>query len=161
MAGVSITIDAAALDRAIARVGALGEFDAGDLMSSIGALGESQTRRRISDEKTSPDGAAWPPNRRGGSILVETGQHLLQSVAWTSSSAEAEWGAAWEHAHVHQFGATIVPKNAERLAVPLPGGGVARPTKVVIPERPFVGLSGENRAELLELVTDFLGGLFQ
>lgn len=160
MAGVSITVDAADLDRAIARVGRLDDFDASELMSSMGALGESQTRRRISDEKTAPDGAAWPPNKRGGSILVETGGHLLASVAFVSSASEAEWGASWEHAHVHQYGATIVPKGAEALAFSI-GGKSVFAKKVTIPPRPFVGLSDDNAEEQLELVTDFLGGLFR
>lgn len=160
MAGVSITVDVRALDAAIARIGRLDDFDGGELMSSIGALGESQTRRRISDEKTSPDGAAWPPNRKGTSILVETGQHLLQSIAWTSSATEAEWGSSWEFAHVHQFGATIVPKNAEFLVFDA-GGGTVFAKQVTIPARPFVGISGENAEEITELATDFLGGLFQ
>lgn len=161
MAGVSIQVDAAGLDRAVRILDRLDSPDTAELMSSIGALGESQTRRRISEEKTSPDGAPWAPNRRGGSILVETGQHLLQSIAFTSSSAEAEWGSGWEFAHIHQDGATIVPKGAAALAIPLPGGGVAFAKKAVIPARPFVGISDENGEKIVELATDFLAGLFR
>ncbi|WP_020185948.1 phage virion morphogenesis protein [Methylopila sp. 73B] len=160
MAGVSISVDLTGLGRAEQIVAALAGFDGEPLMSAIGAVGESQTRRRISDEKTSPDGTPWAPNRRGGSILVDTGQHLLQSVAWTASSDEAVWGASWEHAHVHQEGATIIPRNAEVLVFESDGSTFFA-KKVTIPARPFVGISDDNRAEIEELVTDFLGGLFR
>lgn len=161
MAGVSIRLDVADLGAATALVARIATFEPDELMASLGALGESQTRRRISDEKTSPDGAPWAPNRRGGDILVETGQHLLQSIAFTASATETEWGSAWEYAHVHQDGAVIVPKTAKALAVPIPGGGVRLASKVTIPARPFVGLSDENAEEHLELVTDILTGLIR
>lgn len=160
MAGVSIKLDVSDLGAATALVARIASFEADELMASLGALGESQTRRRISDEKTSPEGAPWAPNRRGGDILVETGQHLLQSVAFTASSAEAEWGAAWEHAHVHQDGAVIVPKNAKALVFQS-GGATYTAKKVTIPARPFVGISDDNASEMLELVTDILEGIIR
>lgn len=160
MAGVSIQIDVHDLDDAIARIGRIDDLDTGELMSSLGALGESQTRRRISDEKTAPDGSPWAPNRSGGPILEQTGQHLLQSIAWTSSATQAEWGASWEHAHVHQEGATIVPKNAQALVFEA-GGATVFAKKVTIPARPFVGISADNAEEITDFVTDFLGGLFK
>ena len=156
MAGVSIRISSSGFEETINRMDGIFDFDPAGLMSAVGALGESQTRRRITDEKTSPDGAAWPPNREGGSILHRTGRNLLDSVAHVSSSDEAEWGASWEHAHVHQEGAVIVPKSASNLVFNL-GGQQIFAKKVTIPARPFVGLSAENQAEMRELVTDFIG----
>jgi phage gpG-like protein len=158
--GVSITVDVAdfaAIERLVSRMSA---FDATELMSVISAMGESQTRRRISDEKTAPDGTAWAPNREGTPILLKSGEHLLGSIAWTSSAAEAEWGASWEHAHVHQSGMTIVPKNAKQLSFML-GGKLVHAKKVTIPARPFIGLSAENGEEILRLVTDVFGEMLQ
>lgn len=160
MAGVSITVDVFDFAKVEALVTRLSAFDATELMSAVGAMGESQTRRRITDEKTAPDGTAWAPNREGTSILSKTGEHLLGSIAWVSSAAEAEWGAAWEYAHVHQFGATITPKSAAQLSFML-GGSLVHAKKVTIPSRPFVGLSAENGEEILQLVTDVFGGLLQ
>lgn len=160
MTGVSITVDVSDFARVEALVTRLSTFDASELMSEIGAMGESQTRRRITDEKTSPDGAAWAPNREGTSILMRTGEHLLASIGWSSSGAEAEWGAAWEHAHVHQDGAIITPKAANQLTFML-GGKLVHAKKVTIPARPVVGLSAENAQEILQLVTDVFGGLLQ
>lgn len=157
MAGVSIQVDVGDFDRAFRALRPIFDFEPDELMSAIGALGESQTRRRIESEKTSPEGDPWLPNRKGTSILMETGQHLLYSVAWTASADEAVWGAAWEFAHVHQHGATIVPKNAAFLAVPNPAGGIFRAKEVTIPARPFLGISTENAEEIIDEVTDHFG----
>jgi phage virion morphogenesis protein len=158
MSGISIVIDADDFTAAFKKLQPFFDFDASELMSTIGALGESQTRRRISDEKTAPDGSAWKENTQGTSILVDTGQHLLASIAWASSAADAEWGSAWEWAHVHQDGMTIVPKNGKALVFTL-GGKTVTAKKVTIPARPFIGLSEDNRQEIIDVVTDLFGGL--
>ena len=153
---ISITLDVSDLDAALKRLRPLFDFDPSELMTTLGALGESQTRRRISEEKTAPDGTPWKPNTAGTSILVDSGQHLLYSIAWTASAEEATWGATWEHAHVHQDGMTIVPKESDRLVFQL-GGRTVFAKEVTIPARPFVGLSEDNRREILDVVTDHFG----
>ena len=154
----SITIDASDLDDALKRLRPIFEFEPHELMTAIASLGDSQTRRRIAEEKTAPDGTPWQPNTQGTPILVQTGQNLLYSLAWTSSASEAEWGATWEYAHVHQEGMTIVPKEAAALIFNL-GGKDIKAKKVTIPARPFVGISEENEREIVELVTDHFGVL--
>lgn len=156
--GVRFTFDQRALEGALKAVGELVTFDGAPLMEAVASLGESQTRRRITDEKTAPDGTPWPPNAAGTSILFATGQHLLASVAFTSSADEAVWGASWEFAHVHQDGAVIEPKTAAALRFKL-GDRTVHAKRVTIPARPFVGLSAENRAEITELVTDYFAAL--
>ena len=158
MAGISISVDAKDLSQVLLRLKPIFQFEPTELMTAIGALGESQTRRRIESEKTSPDGTPWLPNREGESILYRTGQNLLGSVAFNASSSEAEWGASWEYAHVHQEGAIIKPTDAKALAF-VSGGKQVFAKKVVIPARPFVGLSSDNEQELLDLVTDHFGAL--
>lgn len=160
MNGVGIQIDVSDLDKAIPLLSRLVDFDPSDLMTNIAALGESQTRRRIETEKTAPDGSPWAPNAEGTSILLRSGMYLRDSVASNSDGSTAEWGASWEFAHVHQHGATIVPKSAKFLVFHL-GGGAVRAKKVTVPARPFVGLSAENTSEIRDLVTDYLGGLLQ
>ncbi len=153
MSGLSIHFDVDDLTAGLARLKPIFEFEPVELMTTLGALGDSQTRRRITDEKTAPDGTPWAPNREGTSILLKTGQHLLASVAWTASDEMAEWGASWEYAHVHQDGMTIVPKEAESLAFQM-GGQTVFAKSVTIPARPFVGLSDENVREIVDVVTD-------
>ncbi|KZM49454.1 phage virion morphogenesis protein [Labrenzia sp. OB1] len=153
---VSIQLDSSDLEEALVRLRPLLEFEPASMMDAIAALGESQTRRRIESEKTAPDGTPWADNHEGTSILRQTGRNLLDSVASRSSATDAEWGAAWEFAHVHQYGAVIEPKDAKALAFQI-GGQPVFAKRVTIPARPFVGLSTGNEAEIEDLVTDFLG----
>ena len=158
---VGLSIDISDLLRAEMHVSRL-KLDAGDaakLLEEIGALGETQTRRRIESEKTAPDGTAWPPNKAGHSILLESGRHLRDSVAFIAhGDSEVEWGESWEFAHVHQYGATIVPRTKQALAFTLNGKKVFA-KKVTIPARPSVGVSAANAQEITEHVSDFLGRL--
>lgn len=157
--GVGITIDAAELERIAAKFAAAATASSGELMEAMGAIGESQTRRRITDEKTGPDGQAWPPNLEGTSILLRSGQHLLATVAFVAAETEVEWGSSWEFAHVHQFGATIKPKTADRLVFTI-GGKKVGAKKVTIPARPFVGVSEANAHEIEEILVDWVGRVF-
>lgn len=155
-----IQIDYSELTIAINKLDPILEFEPDELMSSVGALGETQTRRRITSEKTAPDGTPWEPNAEGSSILQRTGSNLLDSVAHTFSSSEAAWGVGWEFAHVHQDGMTIHAKSADRMVFKI-GGRTVAAKSVKIPARPMVGLSSENKDELDDLITDFfsVGGL--
>lgn len=160
MSGISIILEGGDFDSVFLRLKPIFEFEPAGLMTAIAAMGESQTRRRISEEKTAPDGSAWKPNIEGTSILMETGQHLLQSIASESSTDAAEWGATWEYAHVHQDGMVIKPRNGKALMF-MVGGKMVSVRQVTMPARPFVGLSEDNRQEIEDLVTDVLGGLAQ
>lgn len=160
MSGVGIVVDLSGLKVAEALLARIANFDESELLTAIGELGESQTRQRITDEKTAPDGSAWAPNREGTSILMRTGGNLLGSVAYIVGSGEVAWGASWEFAHVHQDGANISAKNAKALFFRIGGKKVAAKS-VVIPARPFVGLSADNAKEIEELVTDVFGKLLQ
>lgn len=155
---VSLVVDTGDFDTVLKKLSPIFNFQPAELMTTLGALGESQTRRRITEEKTAPDGTPWQPNIGETPILVETGQHLLYSIAWTASADEAEWGATWEYAHVHQDGMTIVPKNGAALVFQL-GGETVTAKSVTIPARPFVGLSADNIEEIIDVVSDHFGVL--
>lgn len=155
---LSIVIDATDFDDAFRALKPIFDFEPDELMTDIAFLGENQTRRRIAEEKTAPDGSPWKPNNEGTSILMQSGQHLLSSLASRANADEAEWGATWPYAHVHQDGMTIVPKEAEALVFQI-GGKTVHAKKVTIPARPFVGLSTENEREIIELVSDHFGRL--
>lgn len=162
MSTVSVILDSRELHAAIGKVIKLLDPDTAEMMTAIAALGESQTRRRITDEKTAPDGTPWPDNWTETSILLATGQHLLASISSNASSDEAEWGSSWEFAHVHQDGAVITPQNAKALVFTVGGNGrVIHAKKVTVPARTFVGMSAENEREMLDLVTDVWGSGLQ
>jgi len=160
MSAVSLVVETRNLHAAIGKIIKHLDPDTAEMMTAIGALGESQTRRRITDEKTAPDGTPWKENWTGTSILLATGQHLLSSITNIASADEAEWGSSWELAHVHQDGAVITPKNAKALVFNV-GGKLIHAKKVTVPAREFVGLSSDNEREMVELVTDIWGSGLQ
>jgi phage gpG-like protein len=156
--GVRVVIEVGSLAAASALVSRFAHLDEAALLTTIGPVGESQTRRRIEEEKTAPDGTPWPPNKAGTSILLQTGRHLRDSIAHNVSAPDVEWGSSWEFAHVHQNGATIVPKGAEALSFEI-GGRRVHAKRVTIPPRAFVGLSDDNGREIEEVTTNFLRSL--
>lgn len=153
--GLSITVgDFAAANALIAR---FAELDEAALLTTLGGIGEMQTRRRIEEEKTGPDGAAWPANAEGTSILLRTGEHLRDSIAFEVGAGEVHWGSSWEYAHVHQNGAVISAKG--RALSFLLRGRRRSAKRVTIPARPFVGLSAENGREIEQVTIEWLAGL--
>lgn len=97
----------------------------GPLLKSIGVLLVSSTRRRFREGKA-PSGRKWKPlskvtlaARRGGTHpLLDKGM-LRDSVNFQVSSDAVTIGTVLKQARVHQLGATIRPKRAKMLAIPL------------------------------------------
>ncbi len=145
MAGTQLTFDIKGFAEATHAINGLGG-NAADIYVAAGALIESQTRRRIAEEKTGPDGnawAAWSPEyeatrKSGQSLLMNEGE-LLDSIAWAVSGDDLEVGSNLVYAATHQFGSE----------------------DGTIPARPFLGLSADNENELLELVTGLIAGDLQ
>jgi hypothetical protein len=80
-----------------ARIGRLARLNKPVLLDIVGARVESQTRRRISDEKENPSGASWPAwsakyakRRPSGRTLLMSEDHLLGSIThlpWTGTAS--------------------------------------------------------------------------
>lgn len=147
MDGVIFALDSSAFDEALGRLEAMGRMEFWELTEGLAALGVSQTQKRIEEEKTGPDGRTWPKTHDGRGALFVTGDNLYRSIQHDASADEATWGTGWIGARVHQYGATIVPKNAKALAFRA-GGHLVFAQKVDIPARPFVGLSDADVAEM-------------
>lgn len=157
---VSITVNTHGIAAVVALLNRLESFRVEDGASLVAPILESQTRRRIESEKRSPQGVAWTPNRAGTSTLLKTGRHLRDSVANRTAGPDAIVEAHWQHAHVHQTGMTIVPRNAKRLV--FFAGKNAQPifaARVKIPARQFIGLSKENHEEIVEELNAMLAEL--
>lgn len=157
MTGISFTLEVRDLEAASALISRFVEIDEGALLTTVGGIGALQTQRRIEEEKTSPDGTPWAPNREGGSVLMRTGEHLRDSIAFEVGEGHVLWGSSWEYAHIHQDGAVITASGKPLSFI---SGGKRRFAKrVTIPARPFVGLSPKDGREVEEIVTDWLGRL--
>lgn len=135
------------------------------LLEGIGLYLEGATIDRF-DNETAPDGARWVPSIRarteGGKTLSDSAQ-LRGSITSEAGPSEVAVGTNKIYAGVHQFSAVIRAKSAPFLSFELPGGlGFRRVKEVEIPARPFLGLSGEDEAELLAQADDYardaLGG---
>ncbi|CAM5398494.1 hypothetical protein AFEL58S_01997 [Afipia felis] len=159
---VSVVVNTHGLAEAVAQLNRLTSWKVEDGARHIAPILESQTLRRVDVEKRSPRGEAWKPNRTGTSILRRTGRHLRDSIAGRAAGADAIVEAHWEHAHVHQTGMDIHPRNGKALVFRV--GANAQPIfarKVTIPKREFIGLSRDNEAEIVEelnAMLDSLGG---
>lgn len=129
-----------AIARAFERLASAG--DRRRLLDVIGATVESQTRRRLQDEKRDPDGKPWKKwtpefaerRRSSGGILDMRGD-LIDSITYDlGGTREVDVGSNLVYARRHQVG----DKS--------PG----------VPERAFLGLSDANASEVDEIVGDFL-----
>lgn len=148
MAGVVITQSATGLQALAARLNALAQADLGEALAQIGTVVESQTRRRLADEKEAPDGSAWEPltaawqqrkaQKSSGGLLEYEGK-LIDSIASEVSGDTVEIGSHLIYAAIHQMG----------------GEPVGKP----IPARPYLGLSGDNENELREVISAWLDQL--
>lgn len=147
MAGVVVETDVSVAADALGR---LNEAQLGQLMYEVGALIEDQTKLRIADEKTSPEGEPWAPwsaryagtrnatNSRRHSLLVGEGD-LRDSIQNFTTGQEAVVGSNLIYAATHQFG------DASRN----------------IPARPYLGLSADNRTDIEDLVVGRIEDLLQ
>ncbi|TDT86401.1 phage virion morphogenesis protein [Pseudodesulfovibrio indicus] len=148
---VTLQVSMGELERLASRIGALGNLDTRPLMDEAGALLESQTRRRIDEEKTAPDGTPWEPwsesyaaSRHHGQSLLNASGALLDSIAYAVGIGgdHVEWGSNLVYAAAHNFGLDMSLVGSRR--------------RITIPAREYLGLSVENEEDLAALVDDFI-----
>lgn len=151
MTGTAIVIQSHELDALRRRLDAMGHLNTKPLLRSLAAEGESQTRRRIESEKTSPEGQPWrgyassdyelrKRQRSSGGLLESTGALLDSIRAFVEGDDTAGWGSNLVYAAIHQFGGT------EDMA----------PGPAAIPARPYLGASEENMDDLVAIADDWL-----
>lgn len=132
-----------------------------ELLEMIGATVESQTRRRIEEEQTAPDGSPWPAwssgyaaTRHGNQSLLQSEGHLIDSLHYVVGVDDVRIETNLIYAAIHQFGGTIKPKNGRYLVFPL-GEQTIFAKEVDIPARPFMGLSEDNIDEIEQAMHSF------
>ena len=95
-----------------------------------------------------PWGNPWQALKlRKGQPLRDTGR-LNRSIVSSVDATGVTVGTNVKYAPVHQFGATIVPKNKPRLVFKGPGGKLIFAKKVTIPARPFRPLRRDAQVAL-------------
>lgn len=105
----------------------------GALKRSLGRMLVAQTRRRLLEEKTSPDGIQWAPWDPGYAATRGAQHSLLMDSHAMLNSIRAS--VTKDGASVHSDVAYAARQNAAR---------------------PFLGLSAENKAEMVEFVNEWM-----
>lgn len=180
MAGTGITIDAtvddaqvrAALER-LARKAA----DPAPALREIGEVLWISTRARFGTQ-TAPDGSAWAPNsavtlgrmlaakkgsyKKSGALSAKGAKRLgakkpltltgilADTLArqLTAGGQGVEVGTNRVYGAVQQFGAAQGAFGRDRRNHPIPWG--------TIPARPYLGVSAQDRTDILRVLTDYL-----
>lgn len=138
------------------------------LMHEIGSELEHSSRERVKAGGPAPDGTPWAPlaastlaRKTTGKPLIERGD-LLNSIRYEAGADFVQIIAGpTEYAAVHQGGSApyvIKAKNGKALAFEIGGKRIAR-RKVNhpgVPARPFIGVSSEDRASIIDAGLEFL-----
>ena len=156
---VALEITEKGLNEALLKIDGIADAPTNELMEGIGRLVQEQTRRRIESEKTTPEGAAWAPNRAGTSTLFASGA-LSRSIDYAASADSVQVGSGLVYARIHQDGGTIRPKSARALVFRL-GNRLVFAQSVTLPARTYLGLSAANQNEVIEAAEDWLERLLQ
>jgi phage gpG-like protein len=137
---------------------ALDEADKSAVLDEIGVNLAENTRLRFIEQE-GPDGERWEPSLRaqaeGGETLRDTGR-LMNSINHVVLGDGVEVGTNVDYALPLHFGITITPVNSPYLTFKVPGGGWANKTSVVIPSRPFIGISEDDGALIIDIIDHFL-----
>lgn len=150
----------AQVQRALTMLAAVGRSPEA-LLKPIGVKLASNTRDRMQagrdpqGNRFAPLSPAYLPFKRGPSVLVGAGMQggLMGSITSAVSGDQVAVGSNKVYAAVHQFGATIRPKNPKGLLIFRDARGRAwgAAREVTIPARPYLGLSGEDQDDILDI----------
>lgn len=159
MVGTRITVNEVELREVLTRMGRIGR-DPREFLEDVGQHLLSETQDRLLAGGPAPDGAAWPDwnplyrkfrpklSPKGG--MMNLRGRLRDSITTQVQGRQLRVGTNTIYARVHQFGAVIEPVRAPMLRVP----GVGMLPSVTIPARPFLGVSAEDRREIVALFND-------
>lgn len=159
MSNVVLDVTTEGLDEAILKIEGIADAPRLELMEGISRLVQEQTRRRIEEEKTAPDGSAWKPNIAGTSIMFQSGA-LSRSIDYVATETTSEVGSGLIYARIHNDGGVITPKSANALAFQI-GNRLVMTGSVTMPQRQFLGLSADNERDIVEAAEDWVGRLLQ
>ena len=134
--------------------------DHSSLMHNIGSVLEHNTKQRINtgigtDDK--PWRKSWRAKLQGGTTLRDTSR-LYNSIKYTVLDRGKRVVVSTNvfYAPVLHFGATIRAKTGKYLKFKTTMGGWAQIQSVIIPPRPFLGMSVDDSQEVLFEIEEYL-----
>jgi phage virion morphogenesis protein len=136
------------------------------VLLKIGEIVQESTEDRLNSGKNvDPTGKPWvtlqpwyqkEKKKRQNQILSLEG-HLADSITHDVIDGHtAIIGTNVAYSAIHQFGGVIRPKTANALNV---GGRLVK--KVTIPARPFLGISNDDKENILDAVLDHMASAWQ
>lgn len=151
---VGIQVDAPEVELLHQRLLAISRVDFTELLDGLGSLVESQTHKRLRDDKTDPNGTPWKPwseSYAGKKHGLNAG-HLPHPGELTSSQGHAilflDGHLDDSLTHAIAFDEVEIGSNLK----------YARRQNAA---RQFMGLSGENNDEAVGVIEDFLDELMR
>lgn len=127
----------------------LENVDFAKLHENIGEVLISTTHERFRNGRA-PNGSKWKRGLKGtGQTLVQS-RLLRNSVTKRFSREGVEVGTNIKYARIHQKGGTIRAKKAKFLRFKV-GSRWAMKKSVKIPARPFIGISTDDKQEIMRL----------
>ena len=134
--------------------------DHSKLMHNLGSVLEHNTKQRINtgigtDDK--PWQKSWRAKMQGGTTLRDTSR-LYNSIKYTvlDGGKRVVVGTNVFYAPVMHYGATIRAKTGKYLKFKTTMGGWAQIQSVIIPPRPFLGMSVDDSQEVLFEIEEYL-----
>lgn len=134
--------------------------DHSKLMHNIGSVLEHNTKQRINtgigtDDK--PWQKSWRAKLQGGTTLRDTSR-LYNSIKYTvlDGGKRVVVGTNVFYAPVMHYGATIRAKTGKYLKFKTTMGGWTQIQSVIIPPRPFLGMSVDDSQEVLFEIEEYL-----
>ena len=127
----------------------LENVDFAKLHENSGEVLISTTHERFRNGRA-PNGSKWKRGLKGtGQTLVQS-RLLRNSVTKRFSREGVEVGTNIKYARIHQKGGTIRAKKAKFLRFKV-GSRWAMKKSVKIPARPFIGISADDKQEIMRL----------
>ncbi|PZP56033.1 MAG: virion morphogenesis protein [Delftia acidovorans] len=149
------------IESALAR---LNPFKSGVLLEALARLIRESARERVLSGGPAPDGSAWKANLEGRTPILHRSGALARSIDYAVIGNRIEVGSGLIYAAIHQFGGVIKPKTAKALRFTWNdaafGVGLATVKQVTMPARPYIGLSADDRAELVQATVGYVRSLF-
>jgi phage virion morphogenesis protein len=159
MSALTVHVQLQGIDTIEAALARLNPFQAEHLLEGLARLIRESVRERLLAGGPAPDGSAWAPNLENRRPVLHRSGALARSIDYTVQGMQAIVGSGLIYAAIHQFGGTIVPKSADRLAFRI-GNRQVFARKVTMPARPYIGISADDRAELVQAAVAHLRSLF-
>ena len=151
---INIDLDDHAVRQAFNRLLSAGA-DVSPLLQDVGERLLTSTKDRFDDQKA-PDGTPWAPlsaatkarkKKNKDKILIQDG-YLKGQIDYQIGGDTLLVGSSLIYASTHQFGAEKGSFGKTKRGAPIPWGD--------IPARPFLGLSDDDRRDILEIVSDYI-----